>query len=66
MIKLFTDHPRSKGQGYFEHMLYALGIAAKLLFCFIVIVVHSILPFLFTNTASHVLTRLVNSFDANK
>lgn len=66
MIKLFTDHPSSKGQGYFEHMLYALGVSIKLLFCFVILVIHSILPFLFENTVSCILKKIVNSFDANK
>jgi hypothetical protein len=65
MIKLFTEHPRSKGQGYFEHMFFALSISARLFLCCCMLIIHSIFPFLFGNTASNILAKLMNKLKIN-
>ncbi|MZR30829.1 DUF6356 family protein [Sneathiella litorea] len=55
---LFTDHPASVNESYFEHMemsatfafwLFAAGVCAS---------VHAIFPFLFEKTGSRIITKL--------
>ena len=60
MMKLFTSHPRSKNQSYFQHMAFALGFASKLLLCVFMLLIHSIFPFIFTNTTSEILLELTS------
>jgi hypothetical protein len=58
LTQLFTDHPGSVDETYFEHMRFAgwfafwLGAAA---FCALV---HAILPFAFERTASRIIDKL--------
>jgi hypothetical protein len=49
---LFTDHPKSVGETYSEHMLVALSFAGPLAKAAAAAVVHAFLPFLFVRTAS--------------
>jgi Family of unknown function (DUF6356) len=49
---LFTDHPRSVGESYLEHMRVALSFAAPLATAAAAALVHAFLPFLFVRTAS--------------
>ena len=60
MIKLFTSHPHSKNQTYLQHMFFAIGVSLKLSLCSIMLLVHSIFPFIFTNTTSRILLKLTN------
>jgi len=50
--RLFTEHPRSVDETYFEHMQFAAGFSAKLLAAGLAAAVHAVLPFLFERTAS--------------
>jgi hypothetical protein len=49
---LFTDHPKSVGESYLEHMHVALSFAAPLAAAAAAAFVHAFLPFLFVRTAS--------------
>jgi hypothetical protein len=49
---LFTDHPRSVGETYGDHMLVALSFAGPLTKAAAAALVHAFLPFLFVRTAS--------------
>jgi len=55
---LFTDHPESVGESYFEHMNVALSFAGPLLAAGMAALVHAFLPFLFLTTASRTVKRL--------
>ena len=59
----FTDHPSSVGESYLQHMRVALGVWAWLAVAAIAVVVHAFLPFLFVNTGSAILTRLLSERD---
>lgn len=48
----FVEHPRSLEQSYGEHLIGATGIGLSLLCAGYACLVHALLPFLFTNTAS--------------
>lgn len=50
--RLFTDHPRSVDETYFEHMQFAAGFSARLFGAALAAAVHAVLPFLFERTAS--------------
>jgi hypothetical protein len=55
----FTAHPRSVGEGYFEHMGSALRVWAWLVAASGAVLVHAFLPFLFPTTGSRILQRLL-------
>lgn len=52
MKKLFTQHPESIGETYFEHFKFAFKSGCLLTFAGIACIIHSIFPFLFITTAS--------------
>ena len=56
--KLFTDHPSSVDETYFEHMRFAGWFAGTLLLAAGAALVHALLPFLFEKTASRIVARL--------
>jgi len=56
--KLFTDHPRSVGETYLEHMATAASFAAALFAATLACIIHAVLPFLFTTTGSSMIARL--------
>jgi hypothetical protein len=59
MLKhLFTDHPASVGETYFEHVAVALGFGLHLFYGALVCLVHAFLPFLFVKTGSKVIIGL--------
>ncbi len=58
MKKLFTDHPASVGENYFEHLFAALSFSGGLLIAALVCLVHALLPFLFVKTGSLRITGL--------
>ncbi|MCW5723982.1 MAG: hypothetical protein KIS81_03395 [Maricaulaceae bacterium] len=56
--RLFTEHPASVGEGYFEHMGQAFSFAGALFAAGFVCAVHAIFPFLFQKTGSQAICRL--------
>jgi hypothetical protein len=56
--RLFTEHPDSVGESYFEHMGVALSFAGPLAVAALTAFVHAFLPFLFVTTASATVKRL--------
>ncbi len=58
MIALFTRHPQSVGETYFEHLGMAAGFASSLLAAAIVCGIHAILPFMFEKTGSRMIADL--------
>jgi hypothetical protein len=56
--RLFTEHPESVGESYFEHMGVALSFAGPLLAAGLAALVHAVLPFLCVTTASGAVKRL--------
>ncbi len=59
----FTAHPRSVGEGYFEHMASALRVWAWLAVATTVVLIHAFLPFLFPTTGSRILKNLLAARD---
>ena len=58
LIELFTDHPGSVDETYFEHMRFAGWFAFWLFAAGLAATVHAILPFLFEKTASGIIAKL--------
>ncbi len=59
MLKsLFTDHPASVGETYWQHLAMALSFSLRLSAGAVVCLVHAFLPFLFVNTGSGIITDL--------
>ena len=44
-MSIFTAHPHDQGLSYFEHWLFAMGIACRLVSSAIAFAVHALLPF---------------------
>ncbi|HJY37496.1 MAG TPA: DUF6356 family protein [Steroidobacteraceae bacterium] len=49
--RLFLAHPRSAGQGYFEHMRFAWRFGATLALATVAALLHGLFPFLFQTAA---------------
>ena len=58
IFKIFTDHPSSVNETYFEHMLIALRFSLRLAYASFAALIHSIFPFIFKNTASNTIKKL--------
>ncbi len=58
MFELFTRHPKSVGETYFEHLGMATGFAGSMLLAADVCAVHAVLPFMFEKTASRMVASL--------
>ncbi|MDP2206377.1 MAG: DUF6356 family protein [Alphaproteobacteria bacterium] len=50
--RAFTEHPAAAGETYWQHLLFTLGMGARLMFAGFVILLHGILPFALTYTGS--------------
>ena len=63
MINIFTKHPEEVGETYLEHMFNAVRFSLTFLLLFVVALIHSILPFLFTKTASCVVQEMAKHME---
>lgn len=50
--RLFTEHPASVGESYFQHLAHATGFALRMIGGGLACFVHALLPFLFVKTGS--------------
>ncbi|MCG6114315.1 MAG: DUF6356 family protein [Mesorhizobium sp.] len=58
LARLFTTHPQTVGESYFEHMGFALWFSSRLLMAGGAALVHAVLPFLCETTASRIIREL--------
>ena len=58
IARLFTDHPQSVDETYFEHLVFAGKFSGKLFAAGFCALIHAILPFTFEKTASRIIGRL--------
>jgi len=63
VTNIFTKHPKEVGETYFEHMFNAVRFSLTFLLLFVVALIHSILPFLFTKTASCVVQEMAKHME---
>ncbi len=64
--RLFTEHPASVGETYFEHMGRAAGFSIRMLLGGMACLVHAILPFLFVRTGSRMIALLNERMVVNR
>jgi len=66
MRKLFTEHPETVGETYFQHMYSASSFGLRMLVAAFCCLVHAIFPFLFEKTAGTMVTGLYDRMILNR
>jgi len=56
--RAFTSHPKNCGETYLEHLRAASICGMKLFLAGMACIIHSLLPFLFTTTASRIVQKI--------
>ena len=64
--KLFTEHPASVNETYFEHLCSALSFTATMFVATLACLVHALLPFLCVTTGSQKITQLHDRMTSNR
>jgi len=59
MTNIFTKHPNSVNESYWQHCCFALNFSVKLFLAAFCAFVHAFLPFLFEKTASNIMKGLM-------
>lgn len=62
MKNIFTDHPHSIGETYWEHFLFACRFSFGMLLGGFACLIHAIFPFLCKTTASKLLLKMTTNF----
>ena len=63
---LFTEHPASVGETYFEHLRAASGFSLRLIVAGLACFIHGLLPFLFVSTGKKTLIELHDIMVVNR
>lgn len=64
--RLFTEHPASVDETYFEHFLVATSFSLRMFTASLACLVHAVLPFLFVKTGSEAIESLYDRMVANR
>lgn len=64
--RYFLEHPRSAGQGYFQHLCFAWRFGSTLFGAACAAFLHGLLPNLHTSTASRTVGRLHAKMEARQ
>lgn len=56
--RAFTEHPQDTGETYGEHLLFTTKMTGRLLYSSAVLMLHGLLPFLCTRTASQQIEKI--------
>lgn len=59
MPNIFTQHPHSVNETYLEHLKFAFSFGMNMLMGGLACMIHAIFPFLFQQTGSNLLLRLM-------
>lgn len=62
MSNIFTKHPHSIGESYFQHFKFAFSFGVRLLLGGLACIMHAFFPFIFQKTGSNVLLKLTQHF----
>lgn len=65
-MRLFTRHPASVGETYWQHMASSFSFGAAMFTGSMVALVHGLLPFCFVKTGSGIITRLYDRMVAHR
>ncbi len=63
---LFTEHPNSVNETYFEHMHMSSSFGSQLFLAMLCAFVHAVFPFLFGTTASGIIKGLYSRMVSNR
>ena len=63
---LFTDHPATVGETYWQHLASAWGFSWRMMLASLACLVHALLPFLFEKTGSRAITQLHDRMVVNR
>lgn len=61
-----TQHLHDANESYFEHLGFTIKFAATLVVVAVIALIHGLMPFLFTHTASTMLCKLMDEAKARK
>jgi len=64
--RLFTDHPRSVGETYTQHLESACSFGGRMILAGLACLIHGVFPFLFTRTGSAAIRSLYNDMLTNR
>ena len=64
--QLFTDHPATVGETYWQHLGAAWGFSWRLMAAALACLIHALLPFLFVRTGSDCICRLHERMHARR
>lgn len=62
MKNVFTEHPHSIGESYFQHLFFALKFGSTMVLGGLACIVHAIFPFCCKKTGSNFLLKMTNDF----
>ncbi|MEO0637030.1 MAG: DUF6356 family protein [Pseudomonadota bacterium] len=62
--RLFTQHPESVDETYFEHLCFAGSAGIRMVAAGLAALVHAVLPFLFERTASRLMAPIAHKLVA--
>lgn len=62
MKNVFTEHPHSIGETYFQHFKFASIFGAKMMIGGLACIIHAIFPSVFEKTGSNVLLQMMRDF----
>ena len=65
-MQLFTQHPNSAGETYFQHMTVAASFGVRMFAGALCCLLHAVFPFLFERTASAIIAELHDCMVANR
>lgn len=58
LARLFTEHPASVGETYFQHFCAACAFAGKMFAAAVACFIHALFPFVFVTTGSGIIRNL--------
>ena len=64
MKNIFTEHPKSLGESYFQHMKFAIYIGFNMIIGGFALLIHAIFPFMLLKTGSNLLFKTTYRFVA--
>jgi hypothetical protein len=66
IYRLFTDHPRSVGETYVQHLASAGRFGGRMILAGLACLLHSVFPFLFVKTGSDAVRSLHDNMVVNR
>lgn len=66
IVQLFTEHPASVGESYWQHLCHATGFGVRMVVSGLACMLHGLLPFLFVRTGSRQVALLHDRMIVNR